>query len=118
MRILFLILCLLYIPLHKNEVYCLNVTSEDFGTLIGSTTKTAWTQQTIFQFLGVRFAQSPSGSRRFKVCDLNFYISKLKQFFVCFIGSIRNQFWQFHGQETMMFEIMVVHVHVLETYNE
>lgn len=87
MKIIVLILFSLYISLHKNLVFGLNVTSEDFGTLIGSTTKSAWTGQTIFQFLGVRYAQSPSGSRRFKVCGLSNYNLKfmLFCFFVCFV---------------------------------
>lgn len=44
-----------------------NVTTPDFGTLIGSTTTSAWTNKTIYQYLGVRYAYSPSGELRFKV---------------------------------------------------
>lgn len=45
-----------------------NVTASDFGTLVGSTTSTEWTNKTIYQFLGVRYARSPTGQNRFKVC--------------------------------------------------
>lgn len=62
-----IIIYLFCICAYKNRINCLNVTNDDFGTLIGSMTKSAWTQQTIYQYLGVRYALSPSGSRRFKV---------------------------------------------------
>lgn len=37
-----------------------------YGQLHGSIGHTAWTNRTIFQFLNVPYAESPSGSRRFK----------------------------------------------------
>lgn len=46
------------------------ITSPEFGTLIGSTIKSAWTSKTIYQFLGVKYAESPSGKLRFKVVKL------------------------------------------------
>lgn len=36
------------------------------GTLSGSVTKTAWTSKPIYQFLGVKYARSPSGELRFQ----------------------------------------------------
>ncbi|XP_055908085.1 glutactin [Eupeodes corollae] len=36
------------------------------GLIRGSQTNTAWTNQTVYQFLGVPFAESPSGDLRFK----------------------------------------------------
>lgn len=38
------------------------------GTLQGCTTESAFTKKKIYQFLGVRYAESPTGERRFKVC--------------------------------------------------
>lgn len=40
------------------------------GRLKGSTVQTARTNETIFQFLNVKYAESPSGERRFKVSFL------------------------------------------------
>lgn len=37
------------------------------GKIKGSLTKTTWTHQQVQQFLGIPYAESPSGSRRFKV---------------------------------------------------
>lgn len=37
------------------------------GGLRGSIATTRWTNQSFYQFLGVPYAESPSGSRRFKV---------------------------------------------------
>lgn len=47
-----------------------SVTTVHFGTLHGSTTRTTWSGRPIYQFLGVRYAESPSGPRRFKVIFL------------------------------------------------
>lgn len=38
----------------------------NYGQLLGSIGYTAWTSRTIFQFLNVPYAESPSGSRRFE----------------------------------------------------
>ncbi|KAG4079302.1 hypothetical protein HA402_007994 [Bradysia odoriphaga] len=37
-----------------------------YGILRGSTSRTTWTNRPIYQFLGVRYAESPSGNLRFK----------------------------------------------------
>lgn len=37
-----------------------------FGTLSGSIAKTAWTSKPIYQFLGVKYARSPTGPLRFQ----------------------------------------------------
>ncbi|KAJ6650003.1 Glutactin [Pseudolycoriella hygida] len=42
------------------------VTLPEHGTLKASISKTAWSKLLIYQFLGVRYAESPSGTRRFK----------------------------------------------------
>lgn len=39
----------------------------NYGVLQGSIGKTKWTQKIFYQFLGVKYAESPSGPRRFKV---------------------------------------------------
>ncbi|XP_037025276.1 glutactin-like [Bradysia coprophila] len=44
----------------------LSVTIPNIGTLLYSSTTSAWSSNIIFQFQGVRFAESPTGSRRFK----------------------------------------------------
>lgn len=44
------------------------------GSLLGSVTYGRWTNKTIHQFLGIRYAKSPSGLRRFKV-RLNFWVN-------------------------------------------
>lgn len=57
------------------------------GTLQGSVAESAWTKRTIYQFLGFKYAESPSGTKRFKVCsienpnkyELNINNFKLKQ---------------------------------------
>lgn len=41
------------------------------GILHGSITFGLWTNKTIYQFLGVKYAKSPSGSRRFKVSSMD-----------------------------------------------
>lgn len=61
--------CILSIWTGNNNAINPTVTS-DFGTLIGSTTKSSWTHKTIYQFRGIRYAESPSGVNRFKVCQL------------------------------------------------
>lgn len=38
-----------------------------YGILQGSIAFSAWTNRIIYQFLGVKYAESPSGVRRFKV---------------------------------------------------
>lgn len=43
------------------------VTLPGQGEVIGSWTKTSWTHQHVQQFLGIPYAESPSGSLRFKV---------------------------------------------------
>lgn len=43
-----------------------NVNLPNYGDLQGSLGYTAWTNRTIFQFLNVPYAESPSRSRRFK----------------------------------------------------
>lgn len=39
----------------------------DLGVLQGSVEMTKWTRTPIYRFLGVKYAESPSGNRRFKV---------------------------------------------------
>lgn len=49
---------------------CLNglvVNLPELGRLRGSTVRTARTNETVFQFLNVKYAESPKGRRRFKV---------------------------------------------------
>lgn len=54
-----------------------NANSEDsliiqlpkLGCLRGTTTQTARTNETIYQFLGIKYAESPSGPKRFKVIN-------------------------------------------------
>lgn len=48
-----------------------------YGGLQGSIGYTAWTNRTIFQFLNVPYAESPSGNRRFKV----FFVRKSEEVF-------------------------------------
>lgn len=38
-----------------------------YGILKGSISMTAWTNRVTYQFLGVRYAEAPTGSKRFKV---------------------------------------------------
>lgn len=38
-----------------------------FGWLKGSIAWTKWSNRSFYQFLGVKYAESPSGARRFKV---------------------------------------------------
>lgn len=38
----------------------------NYGVLKGSLGATKWTNRTIYQFLGVKYAESPNGNRRFK----------------------------------------------------
>lgn len=60
-----IIICITIIVLHNTNGEI--VTIPNLGTIVGSTTKTARTQSLIYQFLGVRYAESPSGAYRFKV---------------------------------------------------
>lgn len=39
----------------------------NIGWLKGSTASTKWTNQTYYKFLGIPYAEAPSGARRFKV---------------------------------------------------
>lgn len=50
-----------YAVLQRNAV--VNLT--DLGGLQGSVDKTKWSKKAIYQFLGVKYAESPSGNRRF-----------------------------------------------------
>lgn len=52
-----------YFALQRNAV--VNLT--DLGVLQGSIEETKWTKTPIYRFLGIKFAESPSGNRRFKV---------------------------------------------------
>lgn len=38
------------------------------GDIQGSIKKSGFTQQSVLTFLGVKYAENPSGERRFKVC--------------------------------------------------
>lgn len=49
----------------------------NMGRLKGATVSTKWTNQTYYQFLGIPYAEAPSGSRRFKV------IKECKMFVIC-----------------------------------
>lgn len=44
------------------------------GDIQGSIKKSGFTQQSVLTFLGVKYAENPSGERRFKVC----YFDKFK----------------------------------------
>lgn len=50
----------------------------NIGWLKGATASTKWTNQTYYQFLGIPYAEAPSGSRRFKVIQ---YHGQLSYFF-------------------------------------
>lgn len=50
------------------------------GTLEGGTKESPWTKQTFYQFLGVKYAESPSGKLRFKV-PIDFLLIIFKYFF-------------------------------------
>ena len=54
------------------------VTIPELGSLEGITGTTAWTSQPILQFLNVKYAESPSGDRRFKVRIVNRYLCGIK----------------------------------------
>lgn len=47
------------------------ITIPNVGTLSYTSTTSSWSSKNIFQFRGVRFAESPTGIRRFKVCLKN-----------------------------------------------
>lgn len=53
------------LALQRNAV--VNLT--DLGTLQGSIDETKWTRTPIYRFLGVKYGESPSGNRRFKVMN-------------------------------------------------
>lgn len=61
-----------------HHVNCEKVSISTLGTVIGSTAKTYRTNETIYQFLGVRYAEAPSGSNRLKVCLGTDAIIKIK----------------------------------------
>lgn len=61
----YFVLCTFGLIIHPSE--SVNVTTPELGTLVGSTGRTAWSSKIIYQFLGVRYALSPSGENRFKV---------------------------------------------------
>lgn len=46
---------------------CKTIEVENLGTLVGSTAKSFFKGETIYQFLGIRYAKPPSGNLRFKV---------------------------------------------------
>lgn len=46
----------------------------ELGQLKGSTIQTARTNETIFQFLDVKYGESPSGERRFKVSFFEMFV--------------------------------------------
>lgn len=52
-----------YFALQRNAI--VNLT--DLGVLQGSVEETKWTRTPIYRFLGIKYAESPSGNRRFKV---------------------------------------------------
>lgn len=60
----------------------------NLGRIKGSTTRTARTNETIFQFLNVKYAESTSGERRFKVVfhDLGILLRIIIGIF-CVLGS-------------------------------
>lgn len=41
------------------------------GDIQGSIKKSGFTQQSVLTFLGVKYAENPSGERRFKVCNFD-----------------------------------------------
>lgn len=43
------------------------VSVANLGWLRGTNAQTKWTNRTYYQFLGVPYAEAPSGNRRFKV---------------------------------------------------
>lgn len=53
----------LYLDYQRRAV--VNLT--DMGLLQGSVEMTKWTKKPIYRFLGIKYAESPSGNRRFKV---------------------------------------------------
>lgn len=58
------------------------VTLPKYGTLQGSIAFSAWTNRVIYQFLGVKYAESPSEARRFKVFKLIIIIHSNFGFFM------------------------------------
>lgn len=54
------------------------------GTLVGSVSNTSWTNQTIYQFLGVKYAKSPGGERRYKVKN-TFHIVVVQEWGIVFL---------------------------------
>lgn len=50
------------------------VNIDGLGQVVGSITYGRWTNKTIYQFLGLRYAKSPKTTGRFKVRDLKWKI--------------------------------------------
>lgn len=75
------------------------VTLPKYGTLQGSIALSAWTNRIIYRFLGVKYAESPSGARRFKVFELiihsNFGFFMWKLVSNCFKAPVPVKQW--HG---------------------
>lgn len=63
---------LLLFWININVIICEYVTIPELGTIKGSTILSTWTNKTIYQFLGIPFAESPVDELRFKVENNNF----------------------------------------------
>lgn len=83
----------------------LSVTIPNIGTLLYSSTTSTWSSNIIFEFQGVRFAESPINSSRFKVVDGTLDV------FVFFINSFsRLQCQQQNVLKSKMFKKKVENV--------
>lgn len=51
----------------------------ELGEVKGSTAVTAWSQRKFYQFLGIRYAEPPTGKLRFKVSQCRIVMMKLCQ---------------------------------------
>ncbi|GAB0097227.1 hypothetical protein DMENIID0001_128510 [Sergentomyia squamirostris] len=63
------LVCLLYlvtVVLAKPTVETLTVRVPGMGPIIGTTSQTAWSHSIIYQFMGIKYAESPVGELRFK----------------------------------------------------
>lgn len=68
----------------------------ELGRLRGSIGTTTWTNREFFQFLGVQYAEAPSGARRFKVKFLVFLEWTFFQWIStksCFFWCISTKMW-------------------------